>query len=367
MVNFAVTKDRLTTRNSRSRRSLPNSVDSQLRILRMRSAESLASHGLPNFASSVKYSVADLEQLAALWSDSSWTNSALRSLRTAACEPAAAPANHICDNFSAAGNALQLFKRPDPPHWVKVLCEYRDALQGLVLIPEVADGAVALRFLYASQNPRCAVFQKLVLVMSSKPELPVNEDGWPDLFQYVDAHVPWTFQLVPCQYSNHLQLPQMDANKVYVLQDSLYAEHSQLHCFGALQRFDDLLRFYTHHHWHSSEPKTKKAKQQSSAGLEAEADAHPWLRHYLQESGRQRTSQATSSSSTHSRTPRPEVTPTPEEDVAALWSSLAEVRAEWSAVNLWQGHDFRLTLRGGQWTAEHRGCVTDAVAAQSGQ
>ena len=48
-----------------------------------------------------------------------------------------------------------------------------------------------------------------------------------------------------------------------------------------------------------------------------------------------------------------------------MWAVLEDTRAQWAEHHAWQGDDFRVTLRGGQWTAEHRGCVTDAVAAQA--
>ena len=339
-------------------------VDSQLRIHRMRSAEALATYGLPNFASSVKLSAGDLGKLFTAWTMNSWTPSSIRSLRSAACEPSEAPPDPVSEKFSAAAQALQLTKRADPPEWVKVLCEYREALQGLILLPEVADGSVAYRFLFASQNPRFAVFQNLVVAKSAKPELPLMEDGWPHLFQYVDAYVPWTFQLLPCEYSKHVQLPDLEPHQIYVLEDGLYVEQSQLHCYGTLQRLDDLLRAYPHHHLHTSEPKAKKARAAATPLLAEEAEAHPWLHRYLPESSRKQAPHSSSSSASHTASQQPTAALASEDKIAAVWASLAEVRAEWAAVDMWQGDDFRMSLRGGQWTAAHRGCVTDAVAAQ---
>ena len=61
-----------------------------------------------------------------------------------------APEQAVCHQFSEAAADLTFNSRPEPSMWVKVLCEYRDSLQGLILMPDVRVGATAYRFLYAS-------------------------------------------------------------------------------------------------------------------------------------------------------------------------------------------------------------------------
>ena len=295
-----------------------------------------------------------------------WSQATLKQRRQEALLPPSAPRVEVQQIFSNQTASWHHASRPDPPLWVKVFCEHRESLQGAIITADPADESLpAFRFLYASQNPRQAVFQRLQRVDVPVP-LYRPEHG-DDLAEMATAWQPWNFSVVLGSYCLHQDLPLEVPDQLWVLEHARFTEDLALSGIGWWQCVDHLIEHYPHRHRHR-EPSSKPAVPRTSAHpADADLEAHPWLAEYLSSSSAGMSSKQSSSRAQGSRpsTPSQPVGTLSEDALQEVWDELAVKRATWSESRGLIDRDFVVEVRGGKWTAEHKKVTVDAITASA--
>ena len=171
-----------------------------------RSQTTLQQQGLPNYASHLKFGAEQLHILDELVSR--WCNvprKEVQDRRAAAQKPPEPPPALVVEELLSMEERLPKRPRPEPEPWVKVLCEHRHDLQGLIVGASFEMNEIVYRFLYASQNPRRAVLSGAALHDLAGLVLRRHRTIAP-LTEYIDHCRPRLFEVLVGTYSSHLDL-----------------------------------------------------------------------------------------------------------------------------------------------------------------
>ena len=115
----------------------------------------------------------------------------------------AEPPIAVQETFLQFESTIMRPPRHEPALWVKILCEHRDELQGLILGPSFEAGEMVYRFLFASQNRRI-VFQ-LLHCLDWKAGAASNF-GEGSLIDYADKCHPKLCEISAALYCTHVEV-----------------------------------------------------------------------------------------------------------------------------------------------------------------
>ena len=334
-------------------------------LCKVRSEQERLAMGLTNFSSHCKYNADTLRRLQQLEADACrWTVKHLKDLREVAQRAPTQPPGEVQETLSHLEPTLMKPAKSEPDFWVKVLCEHRDDLQGLILGASFESGEMVYRFLFASQNPRRAVFQVLQCLDWDAGAAPQFGEG--SILDYVDRCKQKLFHICPSMYCSHQDIVVPDELELLAMPSSRLVDSDLVEGLGLERPILEVLAPYPHRHRHRSagtddRPAPRPVRGQASA---AEVQEHPWLQEYLAgaSSSRQHHGERVSSAAATHSVPI-DVPPLTEEQMASVWEELAEIRAAWHEGGAAPGADFQTSLRGGVWTKRQKDVVADAVAA----
>ena len=284
-------------------------------------------------------------------------------LRQQACTSPLPPDSEVQSTFEDMAHHLPVKEKREPPLWVKLLCAHRQDFVGLIIGTDLDEGSLVYRFLYAVQNPRLIVFQKLQVLRPAAEQVKRRRaESWAAV---ADSCPPLRFQVCLGAYCSNTDLPFQEDEVILAVSNSYFTQGLEVVSFAKIISLQTMLLSYQHRHRHSehSEGHLPKAPKQV---LDADLEAHPWLQTF-QKSHSALSSQGRSKSSTRSQpssaTGPPQVLSLDEEDIAKIWDELQTTREAWAANLQPSGDDFVVSLRGGAWTKQHRGIAADAVLA----
>ena len=317
------------------------------------------SGGVSNASSWCKLTQEQARSLACLFEDSTYSGSQLKELRSRACDAPQAPPDSVQAFFNSVQDTLPKKVKVAPPLWVKVLCEHREHFQGLCIGPSFDAGEVVYKFLHAVQNPRLVVFQSLKVV---SPVMPTLDH---DIAEVVESHATCEMEILLGEYKTHAELPFEDDQVIIAISDVTYHSALRLRTFAQPTSLDTLLSWYPHKHRHSEREPTQKKSKAKSEIPEEQLHAHPWLEQFLSRSGSHMTSGHKSAKTSASSHQDPRTLDLDEEQVAAAWGEFRETRDAWAQSLASSSEDFKVSLRGGAWTRQHRGVAADAVMASA--
>ena len=101
-----------------------------------------------------RYSEADLQALQKRLESKEWTPAHLKEKRVEALNPPATPSPPVQAVFSHHFSGFASNVKQDPPLWIKVFCEHREALEGIIVSADPKDETLPVyRFLYATRTP----------------------------------------------------------------------------------------------------------------------------------------------------------------------------------------------------------------------
>ena len=323
----------------------------------------LQEQGLTNFASHQKLRADQLEKLEdKLQACSHWTRNELQKARATAQKPPEPPPVEVMQQLLDMEDHIVKAPKAEPEMWTKVLCEHRDDLQGLVVGTSFEMDAIVHRFLYASQNPRRAVFQ--VLRCLTWQAGAAKAEGQGSLTEYIDQCRPRLFEVCIGAYSSHLDLIlDEDQDSLFAIPVSVYVEESLVAGLCTERPLGHVLAAYPHKHRRREGTQAPRHAAGSAAVPDAQMlSEHPWLQDYMQASSAKKARKVATSSGVLPDTQR-EVPPLTETQVAEAWEELAALRDSWSATHQARPADFQTCLRGGAWTKQHKDVVADAVSA----
>ena len=325
------------------------------------------SGGVTNASRWCKLAEAELSILQKVYNSDAMTLHELQRRRRSASTSVTEPASEVQRFFQQIADDLPKKVKPSPAMWVKILCEHREHFQNLCIGLDFDEGEVVYRMLYAVQNPRLVVFQKLKVLPNCLPEMHTLANS--DISTVVDSHTACTFELVQGECLSHHDLPFDEDDVIVAMPDTFFDEGLKLHSFAVPVSLDSYLSHFPHKHRHSEREPVQKAPRRAAPVSTDELEEHPWLAQFQHAPGSSARSsgqrQGAASLSTTHREPHERVLDLDEDQVAAAWGEFRETREAWASDIPKREDDFKMTLRGGAWTFQHRGVAADAVMVSS--
>ena len=363
------TYDRLAKECTQERRlALQSDVDharAAAQLARDRSAEEAKLIGKPNHSSSCRLRERDFQLIAKAARSDEYSAPRVKELRA---KTMAAPAQPTPAQLSI----LESFQHdigtvpPQVPQWVKTVCQRRDSFHGCAFVGGLDhDSPAAYMLLYATQHPLQAMFLPLTPKDSVVPAGPFT---MAELEALALEDYLFDYTYTPGQYSSEQELPfAADGADIEVVEDVALLGSCKACSDSARVPFHTFLARLPPKAAKSKEPsesKTKMPKQQPDAEMLAK---YPWLQEYLPASEGPTSANAGSGPSSHdpeqSETSPGEEHDLDDEAIAGAWAALQQKRLQWDTEGAAQGDDFRVWIRGGAWTAKHRGMAYDNVMA----
>ena len=112
-----------------------------------------------------------------------------------------------------------------------------------------------------------------------------------------------------------------------------------------------------------SQPSASKAAPEPKEEMSDLLEQFPWLVDYLDEGLASEEAKAASSSAIELPFEAEELTA--DKVISDVCEALAAKRKEWEAQGILQGEEFVTFLKGGQWTAQHKGKAFDTLVGQA--
>ena len=270
---------------------------------------------------------------------------------------------HILESFQGdIGNVPAQVQQ-----WVRTVCQRREFFHGCAFVcgPD-HDGPAAYMLLYATQHPLQAMFLPLAPKESVIPAGPFTKA---ELEALALEHYLFYYTYTPGQYSIEQELPfAADGTDIDVVEDVALLGSCKACSDSAPVPFHDFVARLPPKaaKQPSSEGKAKMPRQAPDAEM---LEKFPWLQEYLPAPEGPTSASAGSGPSSHdpeqSKTSPREGHDLDDEAIAEAWATLQQKRLQWDTEGSAQGDDFKVWIRGGAWTAKHRGMAYDNVMASA--
>lgn len=329
-------------------------------LKRARDSEELLTQGVLNRVTEARFGSEDFAAVQALLKDNRFSSHAVASLRKAALAPPRPPPAEVIE----ALGTCPIFAAPpvekNPPDWVATICRQRDAIDRVAFCASVEDGSRAFYFLYATQKPLEAHFLPLRLKLPIAPCL--------------EGHSPAQLEELWCKWRQYgfevgqgdpvpgHRLPLRGPDDILVFRDVCFEGPGQMATDADPVTLSAFLASLPQKR-RDPQPSASKAAPEPKEEMSDLVEQFPWLVDYLDEGLASEEAKAASASAAVLPVVADELTA--DKVISDVWEALAAKRREWEAQGLLQGEEFVTFLKGGQWTARHKGKAFDTLVGQA--
>lgn len=333
-----------------------------MRLRKARTAEELQSGGLRNSVTLARLDADDYASMEALRSAGDLpAGKALIAMRLESCSAPEAPPPEVREALQQCPTLAAPVEATEQAPWVKTLCWHRGSIVGTAYSNDFQTGSTAYYFLYATQSPLAAYFLPVIVGV---PLLPALEqlstaevlEAWGEAHAFLcDRHVQGTV-------AGHM-LPAWGEATVLVVQGFGFQPGGALTSGFAPVPWAEFLA--TLPALDRGGPGGRGGQRQPAWGpaLAEASVVHPWLRefaHRPERPGGDLEPLALQDAEGHAELLLDDL---PEDALARVLQDLEDKRKEWAVETIGLGEDFTSILRGGAWTAVHKGLAFDCCAA----
>ena len=176
---------------------------------------------------------------------------------------------------------------------------------------------------------------------------------------------PWLFKVKLSSYVLHQDLPFLQEEAIFVLEDAIFLDDLEIGSRGWWRTIDHVLEQYPHKHRHREGGASTSSSKARAVIPEAEVETHPWLQRYVKAFQTQPGQGSSTSRPQRLALATLAVAPLTEEELHSVWQELAEKRSTWGQAASVMDQDFIVEVRGGKWTAQHKNVSVDAISASA--
>ena len=294
------------------------------------------------------------------WSRSpAFGRSAVRRLLVSALEPPEAPSKEQVDFLDSLDDPHHRAPKPDASQWVKAVCNHREHFVDCVFAKGIAEGDTGFLFLFAKQSPYSVGCLELVIDRQAIPCFQAGASGNMCDREWGWHQHRWRHAGV---YASETSLGFLDASTI-VLSMVSFGEGPFLESDTEPRLLSDVVKKLPMPAMSTESGQPRASKLKVGADI---LEQLPWLAEYIAPRGFKSAASGTEAFADGAERPIDEEAPIEVEvpiDVEAVYTALEERRRELHVLPE-DGDDFKVTVRGGAWTARERGRIADCVSAQ---